>query len=167
MSFFIFSLRRAQGTTAQRSTSLLVCLHSHQLTKGPCITSNMPLPTTESAALSDFDKLRQALSFLQFTSLTSWFGTLGLADLPRAQRYGILFGFLTFVSTIIAVFVLLMLGGSFNRIKEQAKNGGKPLLPEIIQMRKNRPLLLERLLEARDWMLRTNYPDRCAEPSCK
>eukprot|EP00970_Alexandrium_tamarense_P017734 scaffold10958_cov193-Alexandrium_tamarense.AAC.2 len=44
------------------------------------------------------------------------------------------------------------------RIEEQAKSGELVSAPDAITQRKKRALLLERLLENRDWMIKTNYP---------
>jgi hypothetical protein len=49
------------------------------------------------------------------------------------------------------------MGGSFKRIAEQAKHGGSSI-PDAIEERVSRPLLLERLLEARERLLK-KYPE--------
>lgn len=81
--------------------------------------------------------------------------------MPPAQKYGILFGCLTFSLTVIAVLTLLTLGGSWKRIEEQSQSlGGEyfdAIAPDSVIQRKRRPLLLERLLEEREWMVTTNY----------
>jgi hypothetical protein len=79
--------------------------------------------------------------------------------MPSAQKYGIMFGILTFVLTVIAVLSLLTFGGTWKRIEEQAKYGASATAPDSITQRKNRALLMERLLESREWMLKTNYPN--------
>jgi RimJ/RimL family protein N-acetyltransferase len=111
-------------------------------------------------ATSDFDKLRTALGKLRINSIDDVMEKMGLAALPRAQRYGILFGLLTFVCTVTAVITLLFAGGTVTRLKEQADNGGKPIPPDAVKVRARRPLLLERLLMMRDWLLKTNYPEQ-------
>ncbi len=60
--------------------------------------------------------------------------------------------------TVIAVLSLLTFGGTWKRIEEQAKFGASATAPDSITQRKQRALLMERLLESREWMLRTNYP---------
>lgn len=52
---------------------------------------------------------------------------------------------------------LLYFGGSFQRIEEQAKSGELMTAPDSVTQRKRRPMLLERLLEEREWMIQTNY----------
>ncbi len=61
--------------------------------------------------------------------------------------------------TVIAVLSLLTFGGTWKRIEEQAKFGASATAPDSIKQRKQRALLMERLLESREWMLRTNYPE--------
>jgi hypothetical protein len=107
----------------------------------------------------DFEKLRKA-----FKEVTAMFGSFdnlleafGLADMPQAQRYGIAFGCLVFLLTVIAVLTLLTLGGTFKRLEEQAQTGDATLLSSR-DARAQRALLLERLLEGRERMVR-NYPD--------
>jgi hypothetical protein len=107
----------------------------------------------------DFDKLRTA-----FTELTAMFGSVddllkafGLADMPQAQRYGILFGCLVFITTVTAVVGLLVMGGTMKRIQEQAETGDATMLsPQAA--RAQRALLLERLLEGRERMIQ-NYTE--------
>ncbi|GKY91302.1 hypothetical protein MPSEU_000102600 [Mayamaea pseudoterrestris] len=102
----------------------------------------------------DFEKLRIA-----FVEITSKFGSIdalleamGLSDMPTAQRYGILFGCLVFVSTVSAVVALLIMGGSFQRIKQQAETGETTIVAPH-DARSQRPLLLETLLDARERMM--------------
>lgn len=78
--------------------------------------------------------------------------------MPAAQKYGILLGCIVFFVTVASVLILLTLGGSWKRIEEQAKSGELVSAPDAITQRKKRALLLERLLENRDWMIKTNYP---------
>jgi hypothetical protein len=80
----------------------------------------------------------------------------GLANMPVAQRYGIFFGFIVFVCTIGAVGSLLVMGGTFQRIAEQATTGDV-VVPDPIRARNSRALLFERLLQARDRMVKDNY----------
>lgn len=105
----------------------------------------------------DLEKLQKALQQVtaSFGSVDSMLEAFGLAHMPSAQRYGILFGFLVFITTISAVLALLVLGGSFKRIAEQTVTG-KPTLLTSTEVRKERPLLLETLLEGRE-RLQTNY----------
>lgn len=118
----------------------------------------MPYNTDES--VGDFAKLQ-----LAFREITSKFGSVqellqafGLADMPLAQRYGILFGCVVFTLTISAVGALLMLGGSFRRIAEQAETGESTLL-SAAETRQQRSLLLEQLLEGRERMIRNYEPE--------
>lgn len=107
----------------------------------------------------DFEKLQTA-----FTELTAMFGSFegllaafGLSDMPQAQRYGIMFGCCVFFFTLTAVIGLLILGGSFKRIQQQAETGEATLLSPA-DARAQRALLLERLLQGRERMVR-NYPE--------
>lgn len=113
---------------------------------------------TLTTPTSDLDKILDALSFL--TSIRNFDDVLavfGIANLPTAQKYGIIFGCLTFTVTVITVLTLLIMGGSFKRIADQAKHGGSSI-PDAIEERVSRPLLLERLLEARERLLE-KYPE--------
>lgn len=108
------------------------------------------------AELSDLEKVLDALSFITaIRSPNDIFEVFGLASLPTAQKYGIFFGIGVFTLTIVTVLSLLILGGSFKRITEQ--ENGASTIPCAIEERVNRPLLLERLLEAQERML-NNYP---------
>ncbi|GFH54479.1 hypothetical protein CTEN210_10955 [Chaetoceros tenuissimus] len=107
--------------------------------------------------LSDLEKVLKSLEFI--TSVRSFDDVLsifGLDNLPTAQKYGIIFGIITFTVTVSAVLALLVMGGSFKRIAEQAKTGGVSM-PDAIEERVTRPLLLERLLEAQEFLLK-KYP---------
>jgi hypothetical protein len=106
---------------------------------------------------SDLDKL-----YKSFEELASIFGSwenlldaFGLLHMPTAQRYGILFGIITFTCTIFTVACLLTFGGSFKRIAEQQQ--GDATIPHAHMARSERALLLERLLDARERM-RKQYP---------
>jgi len=108
---------------------------------------------------NDIEKLQ-----LAFQEITSKFGSLeniieafGLSELPTAQRYGILFGFIVFIVTVSTVLILLVFGGTFKRITEQAKTGHDSIESDY-RVRLERPLLLERLLSAQERMLKLNYP---------
>lgn len=110
---------------------------------------------------SDFEKLQ-----LAFQEITSKLGSVhdvleafGLAELPMAQRYGILFGCIVFSLTVAAVAALLVFGGTFKRIAEQTKAGTTSVQSDY-KVRLQRPLLLERLLDAQERLLRENYPNR-------
>mmetsp|Transcript_15568 Transcript_15568/g.31689 ORF Transcript_15568/g.31689 Transcript_15568/m.31689 type:complete len:480 (-) Transcript_15568:240-1679(-) len=110
---------------------------------------------------SDLDKLRDALaSITSISSTDDVLAAFGLLDMPAAQKYGIMFGFLTFALTVGAVLALLTLGGSWKRIEEQARSGESVSAPDAVTQRKRRALLLERLLEMREWMTETNYPEK-------
>ena len=109
--------------------------------------------------LSDLEKIKQSFSFiLSISSFDDVLATFGLLDMPQAQKYGIVFGICTFILTVIAVLTLLTLGGTWKRIEQQAKSGASASAPDSVTQRKRRALLLERLLEGRDWMMKTNYP---------
>lgn len=130
----------------------------------PLHPATMPAPLNDE--LSDLDKIRQSLAGI--TSIASFDDVLamfGLLDMPRAQKIGIMFGFVTFVLTVAAVLTLLTLGGTWKRIEQQSKAGASATAPDSVTQRKRRALLLERLLEGREWMLRTNYPEKEAEKS--
>jgi hypothetical protein len=106
---------------------------------------------------SDFEKLGKALSTLtgKFASADDFLEAFGLASMPVAQRYGIMFGFLVFLLTVAAVVMLLTIGGSFKRMQDQAKQ--EVCVPDVVAARSGRALLFERLLEARDRMISANY----------
>jgi len=107
---------------------------------------------------SDFEKLTKAFTLLtgHFSSFDDFLAAFGLANMPAAQRYGIMFGVLTFVLTVSSVVALLTFGGSFKRIAEQSAQGDV-IVPDVVTSRSGRPLLLERLLEARERMITKNY----------
>jgi len=118
------------------------------------------MPYSAGADTSDLEKLQ-----LAFVEITKSFGSIenlleafGLADLPTAQRYGILIGTLIFISTVTVVGALLLFGGSFQRIAEQQKTGSHTISHDF-QTRLDRPLLLERLLDSRERMMQQNYPN--------
>mmetsp|Transcript_21313 Transcript_21313/g.59235 ORF Transcript_21313/g.59235 Transcript_21313/m.59235 type:complete len:463 (-) Transcript_21313:1635-3023(-) len=106
----------------------------------------------------DMDKLQTAFSELarMFGSVDELLETFGLAHMPTAQRYGILVGFVVFICTVTAVITLLVMGGSIQRIAEQAETGSSTV-QEGYKARMGRALLFERLLEARQRMLKDNY----------
>ena len=106
---------------------------------------------------SDFEKLTQAFQELTvlFGSFENILEAFGLLHMPAAQRYGIMFGCVTFVVTVSTVICLLTFGGSFERMAEQAK--GEVTIPHAHTARAERALLLERLLDARERMLQY-YP---------
>ena len=118
----------------------------------------MPNPFDDNP-LSDLDKIRQSLSLItSISSVDDVLSAFGLLDMPRAQRIGIAFGVLTFALTVAAVLALLTLGGTWKRIEQQARVGASASAPDSVTQRKRRALLMERLLEGRDWMMETNYP---------
>ena len=106
---------------------------------------------------SDFEKLTKAFGEVAdaFGSWENLLDSFGLLHMPAAQRYGILFGCVTFTCTIFTVLCLLTFGGSFRRIAEQQK--GDATIPHAHQARAERALLLERLLDARERMMQY-YP---------
>lgn len=106
----------------------------------------------------DLEKLRRAFAEIttKFGSIDDILAAFGLADMPLAQRYGILFGFIVFACTITTVIALLTFGGTFKRIAEQAQTGDATLLTAH-DARAQRALLLEELLDSRERM-RGNYP---------
>ena len=109
--------------------------------------------------MSDYDKILQSLSVVtSIKSIDDILSAFGLLNMPPAQKYGIAFGILTFTLTVIAVLSLLTLGGTWRRIEEQSRLGASSSAPDAITQRKRRPLLLERLLEGREWMMSVNYP---------
>lgn len=114
-----------------------------------------------NADSSDFEKLQMA-----FQEITTKFGSVedileafGLAEMPRAQRYGVLMGCVVFTCTVSAVFALLIFGGSFKRMEQQEQTG-EATIESNYKARADRPLLLERLLGDRERLLSLNYPDR-------
>lgn len=112
----------------------------------------MPSPQNPDLT-SDFEKITAALSsVVAIGSPHDLFEAFGLTRLPTTHRYGILFGCVTFVCTITAVLALLFAGGSFERIREQGSSH-ESTIPDAVSARKGRPLLLEWLLEARDYMM--------------
>jgi len=118
------------------------------------------MPYSTDAAEGDLEKLRKAFSDIavKFGSFDNVVEAFGLSSMPVAQRYGILFGCIVFVLTVTTVVMLLVLGGSFKRLAEQAETG-EPTLLASHDARSKRPLLLETLLEGKDRMAK-NYPDR-------
>ena len=102
--------------------------------------------------MSDLEKLSSALSILPLTP-TALFEAFGLSTLPTAQKYGILLGILTFTLTVGTVLTLLTLGGSWKRMELQEASGEVVTAPDSVIQRKKRALILERLLENRDWMM--------------
>eukprot|EP00546_Thalassionema_frauenfeldii_P022322 CAMPEP_0178906700 /NCGR_PEP_ID=MMETSP0786-20121207/6967_1 /TAXON_ID=186022 /ORGANISM="Thalassionema frauenfeldii, Strain CCMP 1798" /LENGTH=538 /DNA_ID=CAMNT_0020578429 /DNA_START=280 /DNA_END=1893 /DNA_ORIENTATION=+ len=123
-------------------------------------------PVTEEATkilnpmeeTTDLEKLSQAFSKLtsHFSSTEDFLSAFGVNDLPIAHRYGIFYGTLVFVLTVTAVLALLVMGGSFDRIAEQAKTGDIAV-SDPITSRTDRNLILERLVDARDRMMKENY----------
>jgi hypothetical protein len=114
----------------------------------------MPVIKNES---SDLEKLIEALSFItKIRNFDDVLAVFGVENLPTAQKYGILFGCIVFTVTISTVMFLLVAGGSLKRIAEQEKHGGA-VIPDAVEERVGRPLLLERLLEAQE-RLSKQYP---------
>jgi len=110
---------------------------------------------------SDLEKLQLAFSEItsSFGSVESILESFGLSELPLAQRYGILFGFVVFTVTVSTVLALLVFGGTFKRIADEAKTG-KAAVESDYRVRLERPLLLERLVSAQERMMKLNYPNR-------
>lgn len=111
--------------------------------------------------VDDLEKLRKAAAEIvaRFGSMDNLLESLGLSDMPTAQRYGILFGFVVFTLTLAAVLALLVFGGSFQRLTEQSEAAGQPTTPLTAHdVRSQRALLLEELLASRERMLKQNYP---------
>jgi len=128
------------------------------------------MPNLVNPDESDWDKIMNALSsVIGIASFDDLLATFGLVDMPMAQRYGILFGCLTFTLTVTAVICLLIFGGSFKRIAEQA-NDADATIPDAITAREGRPLILERLVDARERMMKENYPEKdtvfCKDGKC-
>jgi hypothetical protein len=115
---------------------------------------------TSGSDADDLEKLRRAFTeiFSRFGSLESLLESVGLAELPTAQRYGILFGFAVFSLTIAAVLALLTFGGTFRRIAEELQTGQPSSIQAPHDLRSQRALLLEQLLEGRERM-KNGYPD--------
>ena len=114
-----------------------------------------------NADTSDFEKLQMAFSEItaKFGSIEDILEAFGLADMPKAQRYGVLMGCIVFFCTVTTVVALLVFGGSFKRLAEQEQTG-EATIESDYKVRQDRPLLLERLLDARERLLSLNYPDR-------
>jgi hypothetical protein len=107
--------------------------------------------------VTDFEKIFGALSFLkEIKDLNGILAVFGIDNLPTAQKYGIMFGCMTFTITVATVLTLLVMGGSFKRMTEQSQTGGASI-PDAIEERVTRPLLLKRLLEAQERLLE-KYP---------
>ena len=125
------------------------------------------MPYNNDPGTGDLEKLQKAFSELteNFGSVENILDAFGLSDMPTAQRYGIIFGFLVFTGTVTAVMALLTLGGSFRRLAEQAETGESTVLTAS-EARKKRALLLEQLLEGRERML-TRYapPATTSQPT--
>lgn len=119
------------------------------------------MPYSSAGQSSDFEKLQMAFHDItsKFGSFDNFLEAFGLASMPTAQRYGILFGCLVFIFTVASVLALLVLGGSFKRMAEQATTG-EATITEGYRSRLERSLLLERLLDSRHRMLTQNYPNR-------
>eukprot|EP00957_Ditylum_brightwellii_P169871 12929124-Ditylum_brightwellii.AAC.1 len=61
------------------------------------------MPNLVNPDESDWDKIMNALSsVIGIASFDDLLATFGLVDMPMAQRYGILFGCLTFTLTVTA-----------------------------------------------------------------
>ena len=103
---------------------------------------------------SDWDKLQLALE-----TLTTQLGLTGngsvasdvmdfWTNLPVAQQIGIVLGCITFTCTVGTVLLLLIWGGSFQRMQQQA------ITEQATQERHERLLWMQHLLDARDYMMR-------------
>ena len=107
----------------------------------PLLTVRPPLPPTH----------------LKFGSVESFLEAIGLSDMPQAQLYGILFGCIVFILTVSTVLALLFFGGSFQRIVEQSQPDAATANMSAEETRMNRALLLERLLDSRQYLFQRNY----------
>jgi RimJ/RimL family protein N-acetyltransferase len=111
----------------------------------------------------DFEKLRVAFAELKkLGSVENLLEAFGLSGMPQAQRYGIFFGLVVFSCTLTAVIGLLVMGGSFKRIAEQADTGEATRLTATDQ-RAHRALLLERLLDGRERLNKNYSPEPTTE----
>jgi RimJ/RimL family protein N-acetyltransferase len=115
---------------------------------------------TSGSDADDLEKLRRAFAEIisRFGSIDGLLESVGLADLPTAQRYGILFGISVFSLTIVSVIALLAFGGTFRRIAEELETGQPSSIQAPHDVRSQRALLLEHLLEGRTRM-ESGYPD--------
>jgi RimJ/RimL family protein N-acetyltransferase len=114
------------------------------------------MPTQMNTDSSDLDKLFAALSSItSIHSVDDVLAIFGLRDLPTGHKYGLLAGCITFALTILTVFILLIKGGSFDRLMEQASSG-EPTIPSVTEARVGRALIMERLLESREALMK-NY----------
>lgn len=120
-----------------------------------------------SSDSSDIEKLKHVFQeiLVKFGSIENILEGFGLSDLPTAQRYGILFGFIVFSLTISSVMALLIFGGTFKRIVAESKTG-KSSVESDHRLRLERPLLLERLLSAQERMQKLNYPSYPERKDC-
>ena len=83
--------------------------------------------------VTDFEKIFGALSFLkEIKDLNGILAVFGIDNLPTAQKYGIMFGCMTFTITVATVLTLLVMGGSFKRMTEQSQTGGASI-PDAIE----------------------------------
>ena len=131
-----------------------VLTREYQASRDKAIEINeddMPIPSS-STTTSDLEKLLSVFSSLR--SANDIFDVFGVGNLPQAQKYGIILGIVTFTVTVSAVIILLILGGSFKRIATQAEDAESGIMPNSIEQRLMRPLLLERLLEASERMVK-------------
>jgi hypothetical protein len=111
----------------------------------------------------DIEKLRVAFAELKkLGSVENLLEAFGLSGMPQAQRYGIFFGLVVFSCTLTAVIGLLVMGGSFKRIAEQADTGEATRLTATDQ-RAHRALLLERLLDGRERLNKNYSPEPTTE----
>lgn len=119
----------------------------------------MPTPHSASNNASDLEKLLSAFSaFSSIHSLDDILALFGLRDLPTRHKYGLYAGVVTFGLTITTVFILLVKGGTFQRLAEQSSTG-EPTIPSVTEARIGRALIMERLLECRELLMK-NYVNK-------
>ena len=63
------------------------------------------MPYNNDPGTGDLEKLQKAFSELteNFGSVENILDAFGLSDMPTAQRYGIIFGFLVFTGTVLSL----------------------------------------------------------------
>jgi len=118
--------------------------------------------------MSDWQKLTSALGGLSFTSVDELLQKIGLAKMPKAHLYGMAGGVVTFVLTLSIVGILLLKGGTFQRLFEQLQSSQQPKQKKnnaALMARKGRPLLFEQLLETRTRLKTKNYPSKYTNDS--
>ena len=111
--------------------------------------------------MSDWQKLTSALGGLSFASVDELLQKIGLAKMPKAHLYGMAGGVVTFFLTLSIVGILLLKGGTFQRLFEQLQSSQQPKQEKqnaALMARKG--LLFEQLLETRKRLKAKNYPSK-------